>query len=116
LGEIPGFPPKRDIDFSINLVLGVSLVSKRPYIMGTLELKELKMKLEEMLKKGCIRPSLSLWGAIVLFVKNDGTLRFCIDFRDLNKVTIKNKYHFPRIDDLFDQLKGVGIFSKIELR
>jgi hypothetical protein len=75
-GEILGFPPKRDIDFSIDLVPGVSLVSKTPYKMGTLELKELQMQLEELLKKGYICPSVSPWGAPILFVKKkDGTLR-----------------------------------------
>jgi hypothetical protein len=75
--------------------------------MSMPELKELQMQLEELLKKGYIRPSVSPWGALVLFVKKkDGTLRLCIDFRKLNKVTVKNKYHFPRIDDLFDQLRG----------
>jgi hypothetical protein len=75
------------------------------------------MQLEELLKKGYIRPSVSPWGAPVLFVKKkDGTLRLCIDFRQLNKVTVKNKYPLPRIDDLFDQLKDAKIFSKIDLR
>jgi hypothetical protein len=75
------------------------------------------MHLEELLKKGYIRPSVSPWGAPVLFVKKkDGNLRLCIDFRKLNKYTIKNKYHLPRIDDLFDQLRGAKIFSKIDLR
>jgi hypothetical protein len=79
--------------------------------------KELQMQLEEILKKGCINPSVSPWGALVLFVrKKDGTLRLCIKFRKLNKVTVKKKYHFPRIYDLFDQLRGVKIFSKIDLR
>jgi hypothetical protein len=115
--EILGLPPKRDIDFSIDLVPGAAPVSKTPYRMGTPELKELQMQLEELLKKGYIRPSVSPWGAPVLFVKKkDGTLRLCIDFRQLNKVTIKNKYPLPRIDDLFDQLKGARIFSKIDLR
>jgi hypothetical protein len=115
--EIPGFPPKRDIDFSIDLMSGASLVSKTPYRMGKTELKELQMQLEELLKKGYILPSVSPWGAPILFVKNKyGTLRLCIDFRQLNKVTIKNKYPLPRIDDLFDQLKGARIFSKIDLR
>ena len=115
--EIPGFPQKRDIDFSIDLVPGDSPVFKTPYIMGTPELKELHMQLEEILKKGYICPSVLPWGAPVLFVKKkDGTLRLCIDFRKLNKVTIKNKYHFPRIDYLFDQLKSERIFSKIESR
>jgi hypothetical protein len=115
--EIPGFPPKREIDFSIDLVPGASPVSKTPYIMSTPELKELQMQLEELLKKGYIRPSVSPWGAPILFVKKkDGTLRLCIDFRQLNKATVKNKYPLPRIDDLFDQLRGENIFSKIDLR
>jgi hypothetical protein len=74
-------------------------VSKTPYIMDTLELKELHIQLEELLKKGYIRPSVSPWGASMMFVKKDGTLRMCIDFRNLNKATIKNKYSLPRIDD-----------------
>jgi hypothetical protein len=115
--EIPRFPPKREIDLSIDLVLGVSPVSKTPYRMSTFELKELQMQLEELLKKGYIRPSVSLWGAPILFVKNkDGTLRLCIDFRQLNKYTVKNKYPLPRIYDLFYQLRGAKIFSKIDLR
>jgi hypothetical protein len=81
------------------------------------ELVELKLQLKEMMDKGYIRPSESPWGAPVLFVKKkDGTLRMCIDYRQLNKVTIKNKYPLPRIDDLFDQLGGASIFSKIDLR
>ena len=85
--------------------------------MAPLELKELKLQLQELFKKGFIRPSVSPWGAPVLFVqKKDGTLRLCIDYRQLNKLTVKNKYLLPRIDDLFDQLKGASIFSKIDLR
>ena len=81
------------------------------------ELKELKEQLQELLDKGFIRPNTSPWGAPVLFVKKkDGTLRLCIDYRELNKVTIKNKYPLPRIDDLFDQLQGAQYFSKIDLR
>jgi hypothetical protein len=96
--EILGFPPKRDNDFSIDLVPGATPMSKTPYIMGTLELKDLQMQLEELLKKGYIRPSVSPWGAPILFVKKkDGTLRLCISFRKLNKVTIKNKYPLPKI-------------------
>jgi hypothetical protein len=96
---------------------GFSPVSKTHYRMGTPKMKELQMHLEELLKKGYIRPSVSPWGSPVLFVKKKyGTLRLCIDFRQLNKVTIKNKYPLPRIDDLFDQLKGVIIFLKIDLR
>jgi hypothetical protein len=101
--EISGLPPKRDIDFSINLMLGAVPISKTPYRMSTPKLKELQMQLEELLKKGYIHPSVSPWGAPVLFMKKkDGTLRLCIDFRQLNKVILKNKYPFPRIDYLFD--------------
>ena len=108
---------RRDIDFSIDLMPGVVPVSKTPYKMSIPELKELQMHLEELLKKGYIRPSVSPWGAPILFMnKKYGTLRLCIDFRQLNKKTIKNKYHLPRIDDLFDQLKDAKIFSKIDLR
>jgi hypothetical protein len=115
--EIPGLPSKRDIYFSINLMYGATPISKTPYKMSTPELKELQMQLEEILKKGYICSSVSPWGAPVLFLKKkDGTLRLCIDFKKLNKVTIKNKYHFPRIDDLFDQLDNEKIFSKFDLR
>jgi hypothetical protein len=94
-GEISRFPPKRDIDFSINLVLGAALVFKTPYKMGTPELKELQMKLEEMLRKGYICTSVSPWCTLVIFLKNKyGTLRLCIDFRQLNKVIINKKYPF----------------------
>jgi hypothetical protein len=115
--EVPRLPLKRDIDFSINLMPGAALVLKAPYRMSTLELKELQLQLEELLKKGYIHPSMSPWGAPFLFVKKkDGTLRMCIDFRQLNKVTVKNKYPLSRINDLFDQLKGAKVFSKIDLR
>jgi hypothetical protein len=96
---------------------GAALVSKTPYRMSTPELEELQMQLEEHLKKGYIHPSVSPWGAPMLFAKKKyGTLILCIDFRQLNKVTIKKKYPLPRIDDLFDQLKNERIFSKIDLR
>jgi hypothetical protein len=115
--EILGLPPRRDIDFSINVMPGAVPISKTPYRMSTPELKELQMHLEELLKKGYIHPSVSPWDSPVLFVKKkDGTLRLCINFRKLNKVTIKNKYPLPRIDDHFDQLKDAKIFSKIDLR
>ena len=85
--------------------------------MAPLELKELKLQLQELLEKGFIRPSVSPWGAPVLFVKKkDGTLWLCIDYRQMNKLTVKNKYPLPRIDDFFDKLKGTSIFSKIDLR
>ena len=84
---------------------------------GPVELKELKDQLQDLLSKGFIRPSVSPWGALVLFVKKkDGTIRMCIDYRHLNKVTVNNKYPFPRIDDLFDLLQGAPLFSKIDLR
>jgi hypothetical protein len=115
--DVPGLPPKRDIDFSINLMPGAAPVSKAPYRMSTPELKEFQLQLEELLKKGYIHPNMSPWGAPALFVKKkDGMLRLCIDFRQLNKVTVKNKYPLSRIDDLFDQSKDVRIFSKIGLR
>ena len=85
--------------------------------MAQVELKELKVQLQELVDKGFIRPSVSPWGAPVLFVrKKDGSLRLCIDYRQLNKVTIRNKYPLPRIYDLFDQLQGAKVFSKIDLR
>ena len=115
--ELPGLPPQREIEFAIDVVPGATPASITPYRMAPLELKELKLQLQELLEKGFIRPSVSPWGAPVLFVKKkDGTLRLCIDYRQLNKLTIKNKYPLPRIDDLFDQLKGASIFSKIDLR
>jgi hypothetical protein len=115
--EVSGLPPRRDIDFSIELAPGAVSVSRTPYRMSTPELVELKLQLKEMMDKGYIQPSMSPWGAPVLFVKKkDGTLRLCIDYRKLNKVTVKNKYPFPKIVDLFDQLGGVSIFSKIDLR
>ncbi|KAL5547540.1 hypothetical protein UlMin_002771 [Ulmus minor] len=115
--DLPGLPPNREIEFEIELLPGTSPISKVPYRMAPAELKELKEQLQELLDKKFIRPSYSPWGAPVLFVKKkDGTLRMCIDYRELNKVTIKNKYSLPRIDDLFDQLQGAAIFSKIDLR
>ena len=115
--EIPGMPPVRDVEFTIDLVSGTGPSSKDPYRLAPAEMKELKTQLDELLEKGYIRPSSSPWGALVLFVKKkDGSLRLCIDYRELNNVTVKNKYPLPRIDDLFDQLKGAGIFSKIDLR
>ena len=85
--------------------------------MSHSKLKELKVQMEELVSKGFIRPSTSPWGASVLFVKkNDGSLRLCIDYRELNKVTIRNQYPLPRIDDIFDQLQGARVFSKIDLR
>ena len=115
--EIPGMPPQRELDFPIDLIPGSAPISKAPYRMAPAELQELKKQLDELLEKGYIRPSVSPWGAPVLFVKKkDGSMRLCIDYRELNKITIKNRYPLPRIDDLFDQLKGATDFSKIDLR
>ena len=95
----------------------LALVSRALYCMTTLELTELRMQIQELLDKEYIRPSFSPWGAHVLFVKtNDGTFRMCIDYRQLNKMTVKNKYPLPRIDDPYDQIGGAKIFSKIDLR
>ena len=115
--ELPGVPPEREVDLSIEVVHGTTPISRAPYRMAPTELKELKTQLQELLDKGFIRPSVLPWGVPVLFVKKkDGTLRMCIDYRQINKVTIKNKYHFPIIEDLFDQLKGASFFLKIDLR
>ena len=110
-------PPQREIEVAIDVVPGATPASITPYRMAPMELKELKLQLQELLEKRFIRPSVSPWGAPVLFVKKkDGTVRLCINYRQLNKLTIKNKYSLPIIDDLFDQLKGASIFSKIDLR
>ena len=115
--ELPGLPPHRDVDFGIELHLGTSPISMTPHRMTPVELQELRVQLQELLDKGFIRPSTSPWGASVLFAKKkDKTLRLCIDYRQLNRVTIKNWYPLPRIDDLFDQLRGARVYSKIDLR
>nr|CAH66282.1 OSIGBa0116O04.4 [Oryza sativa] len=115
--DLPGMPPKRDIEFRIDLVPGTNPIHKRPYRMAANELAEVKKQVDDLLQKGYIRPSTSPWGAPVIFVeKKDHTQRMCVDYRALNEVTIKNKYPLPRIDDLFDQLKGATVFSKIDLR
>ncbi|XP_042396624.1 uncharacterized protein LOC121986749 [Zingiber officinale] len=115
--ELPSTVPDREVDFEINSALGVVPISKEPYRMAPTELKELKEQLQELLNKKQIRPSASPWGAPVLFVKKkDGSMRLCIDYQELNKITIKNRYPLPRIDDLFDQLKGATVFSKHDLR
>ena len=101
--DLPGLPPDREIDFQIELALGIEPISRAPYRMAPSELKELKVRMEEMVNKGFVRLSTSPWGAPVLFVKKkDGSMRLCIDYKELNKVTIRNQYPFPRIDDLFD--------------
>ncbi|KAL0537629.1 hypothetical protein IC582_026612 [Cucumis melo] len=115
--ELPGLPPHREVEFAIELEPGTVPISRAPYRMAPAELKELKVQLQELLDKGFIRPSVSPWGVPVLFVKKkDGSMRLCIDYRELNKVTVKNRYPLPKIDDLFDQLQGATVFSKIDLR
>ena len=112
LDELQGLPPQRVIDFGIELHLGTSPISMTPHRMEPVELQELRVQLHELLDKGLIRPSTLLWGAPVLFAKKkDKTLRLCIDYRQLNRVTIKNRYPLPRIDDLFDQLGGARVYS-----
>nr|GEZ77094.1 putative nucleotidyltransferase, ribonuclease H [Tanacetum cinerariifolium] len=115
--ELPGIPSVREVEFNIELIPGLEPIFKAPYRMASIELKELKDQLQELLERGFIRPSVSSWGAPVLFVKKkDGSMRLCIDYHELNKITIRNRYPLPRIDDLFDQLQGAIHFSKIDLR
>ena len=117
LDELPRLPPHRDVDFCIELHPGTSLISMTPHRMAPVELQELKLQIQELLDKGFIRPSTSPWGASILFAKKkDKTLRFCIDYRWLNRVMIKNRYPLLRIEDLFDQLRGARVYSKIDLR
>jgi hypothetical protein len=115
--ELPGMLPDHDIEFVIELMPSTAPIYKSPYRMATLEIAELKEHIKELLEKGFIRLSSSPWGAPVIFVpKMDGTQKLCVDYRVLNEVAIKNKYLLPRIDDLFDQLCGACVFSKIDLR
>src|ERR1051325_12104805 len=117
LKDVIDFPPEREVEFSIDLVPRTSPVSMTLYQMSAFELKELKSQLEYLLEKRFIRPSVSPWGAPVLLVKKkEASMRLCVDYRQLNKVTIKNRYPLPRIDDLMDQLVGACVFSKIDLR
>ncbi|GJZ49284.1 putative nucleotidyltransferase, ribonuclease H [Tanacetum coccineum] len=115
--DLPGIPPERQVEFRIDLIPGATPIAKTLYRLAPSEMKELMSQLQELLDKGFIRPSSSPWGAPILFVKKkDGSMRMCIDYRELNKVTVKNVYPLPRIDDLFDQLQGARWFSKIDLR
>ncbi|GJR65989.1 putative reverse transcriptase domain-containing protein [Tanacetum coccineum] len=115
--ELSGLPPTRQVEFQIDLMPGAAPVARAPYRLAPSEMKELSEQLQELSDKGFIRPSSSPWGAPVLFVKKkDGSFRMCIDYRELNKLTVKNRYPLPRIDDLFDQLQGSSIYSKIDLR
>ncbi|GJR28814.1 putative reverse transcriptase domain-containing protein [Tanacetum coccineum] len=115
--ELLGLPPPRQVEFRIDLIPGAAPMAHAPYLLAPSEMKELSKQLQELLEKGFIRPSSSPWGAPVLFVKKkDGSFRMCIDYRELNKLTIKNRYPLPRIDDLFDQLQGSSVYLKIDLR
>ncbi|GKG01680.1 putative reverse transcriptase domain-containing protein, partial [Tanacetum coccineum] len=115
--DLPGLPPTRQVEFQIDLVPGAALVARAPYRLAPSEMKKLSEQLKELSDKGFIRPSSSPLGAPVLFVKKkDGSFRMCIDYRELNKLTVKNRYPLPRIDDLFDQLQGSSIYSKINVR
>ena len=105
--KLPGLPPNSKINFCINLEPGTKPISKAPYQMTLIELQELKVQLQELLDAGFIRPSTSPWGAPVHFVKKkDRSMRLCVDYRELNHVTIKNRYPLPRIDNMFNQLQG----------
>ncbi|GJX89165.1 retrotransposon protein, putative, ty3-gypsy subclass [Tanacetum coccineum] len=115
--DLSGLPLTRPVEFQINLIPGAAPVARAPYRLAPSEMKELSDQLQELSDKGFIRPSSSPWGAPVLFVKKkDGSFRMCIDYRELNKLTVKNRYPLLRIDDLFDQLQGSSVYSKIDLR
>ncbi|GJR63094.1 reverse transcriptase domain-containing protein [Tanacetum coccineum] len=115
--DLPGLPPVRQVEFQIDLILRATPVARAPYRLAPSEMQELSNQLQELSDRGFIRPSTSPWGAPVLFVKKkDGSFIICIDYRELNKLTVKNRYPLPRIDDLFDQLQGSSVYSKIDLR
>jgi len=115
--EILELPRSKDVDFTIDLIPGAGPVSMAPYRMAPTELAELKKQIEDLLEKKFIRPSASPWGAPILLVKKkDVGSRLCVDYRQLNKLTIKNKYPLPRIDELLDQLRRATMISKIDLR
>ncbi|GKD36054.1 putative reverse transcriptase domain-containing protein, partial [Tanacetum coccineum] len=115
--DLPSIPPIRQVEFQIDLVPGASPIAWAPYRLAPSEMKELSDQLQELSYKGFIRPSSSHWGAPVLFVKKkDGSFQMCIDYQELNKMTVKNRYLLSRIDDLFDQLQGSSVYSKIDLR
>ncbi|GKC18042.1 putative reverse transcriptase domain-containing protein [Tanacetum coccineum] len=114
---IIGIPPTHQVEFQIDLIPGAAPVARAPYRLAPSEMKELSDQLKELSDKGFIRPSSSPWRAPVLFVKKkDGSFWICIDYRELNKLTVKNRYPLPRIDDLFDQLQRSSVYSKIDLR
>ncbi|GJU11720.1 hypothetical protein Tco_1134116 [Tanacetum coccineum] len=105
--DLPGLPPVRQVEFQIDLILGATPIARAPYRLAPSEMQELSNQLQELADRGFIRPSISPWGAPVLFVKKKGgSFRMCINYRELNKLTVKNRYPLSRIDDLFDQLQG----------
>nr|GEW88754.1 reverse transcriptase domain-containing protein [Tanacetum cinerariifolium] len=115
--DLPGLPPTQQVEFQIDLITGAAPVARAPFRLASSEMKELSDQLQELSDKGFIRPSSSPWGAPVLFVKKkDGSFRMCIDYREMNKLTVKNRYPLLRINDLFDRLQGSSIYSKINLR
>ncbi|GJR35704.1 putative reverse transcriptase domain-containing protein [Tanacetum coccineum] len=115
--DLSGLPPVRQVEFQIDLIPGAAPVARAPYRLAPSEMQELSDQLQELADRGFIRPSTSPWGAPVLFVKKkDESFRMCIDYQELNKLTVKNRYPLPRIDDLFDQLQGSSVYSKIDLR
>ncbi|GJS79050.1 putative reverse transcriptase domain-containing protein [Tanacetum coccineum] len=115
--DLSGIPPTRQVEFQIDLIPGAAPVARAPYRLASSMMKESSDQLKELSDKGFIRPSSSPWGSLVLFVKKkDGSFQMCIDYRELNKLTVKNRYLLLRVDDLFDQLQGSSIYSKIDLR
>ncbi|GJY81761.1 reverse transcriptase domain-containing protein [Tanacetum coccineum] len=115
--DLPVLPPICQVEFQIDLIPGATLVARAPYRLALSKMQELLNQIQELAERGFIRPSTSPWGAPVLYVKKkDGSSRMCIDYRELNKLTVKNRYPLPRIDDLFDQLQGSSVYSKIDLR
>nr|GEV83339.1 putative reverse transcriptase domain-containing protein [Tanacetum cinerariifolium] len=115
--DLPRLPPMRHVEFQMDLVPGTAFVARAPYRLSSTKLHGLSTQLQELSDKGFIRPISTPWGAPVLFVKKkDGSFQMCIDYRELNKLSVKNRYPLPRIDDLFDQLQGSRVYSKIDLR
>ncbi|GKC80720.1 putative reverse transcriptase domain-containing protein [Tanacetum coccineum] len=115
--DLPGLPLIRQVEFQIDLMPGAAPVARAPYRLAPSKMQELSDQLQELADRGFIRPSTSPWGAPVLFVKKkDGSFRMCIDYQELNKLTVKNRYPLPRIDYLLDQLQGSSVYSKIDLR
>ncbi|GKE73341.1 putative reverse transcriptase domain-containing protein, partial [Tanacetum coccineum] len=115
--DLSGLSLTRQMEFQIDLIPGAAPVARVPYRLAPSEMKELSEQLQELSNKGFIRPSSSSWGALFLFVKKkDGSFRMCIDYQEMNKLTVKNRYPLSRIDELFDQLQGSSVYSKIDLR